>query len=601
MSARAGRTPRRPARAAAKASALRAKIVFYALFVLALFLAGRLYVVQVHDGPRLAARAYEQRLETVNYAAHRGTIFDRDGTALVRSLPSQSIYATTSDVTDAPATARALAGVLPDRSVANLQAALVAKASYVQLDHKVSRDASDAIAKLALPGISIVPESTGTRFVPAGRLAASVIGFTGFDENGLDGVEYAFDGLLRGAPGKMLLEADQFGRTIPFAKPRVVVAAKPGHSIALTIDSYLQYNVERILRDTVHHWHAESGSAVVLDPWTGEILALANSPDYDLSAYASASPDARRDRAVMDAYEPGSTFKLITAAAALDSGKVTTATQFPARDQLTIGGSTIHNAEDGFLAGSGSSENLEEIVVKSHNVGAAEVGLTIGRRTMYEAMRRFGFGDRTKVGLPGENPGIVPDIAGWSATSLPTMSFGHGVSTTPLALARAYAAIANGGLLMRPRILAALLDGNGRVVYRYRPEIERRAISKRTAATLRRYLRAVVVRGTGNPTAQVPGYTTAGKTGTAQVAENGGYLPGEYIGSFVGFVPAQAPRYVILVKIARPRGAIYGGVVAAPAFAEIARLVMLHVGVMPAAVPLAAGSGNGTRAAKHRT
>jgi len=181
------------------------------------------------------------------------------------------------------------------------------------------------------------------------------------------------------------------------------------------------------------------------------------------------------------------------------------------------------------------------------------------------------------------------------------MSFGHGVSTTPLALARAYAAIANGGLLMRPRILAALLDGNGRVVYRYRPEIERRAISKRTAATLRRYLRAVVVRGTGNPTAQVPGYTTAGKTGTAQVAENGGYLPGEYIGSFVGFVPAQAPRYVILVKIARPRGAIYGGVVAAPAFAEIARLVMLHVGVMPAAVPLAAGSGNGTRAAKHRT
>jgi len=601
VSARAGRTPRRPARAAAKASALRAKIVFYALFVLALFLAGRLYVVQVHDGPRLAARAYEQRLETVNYAAHRGTIFDRDGTALVRSLPSQSIYATTSDVTDAPATARALAGVLPDRSVANLQAALVAKASYVQLDHKVSRDASDAIAKLALPGISIVPESTGTRFVPAGRLAASVIGFTGFDENGLDGVEYAFDGLLRGAPGKMLLEADQFGRTIPFAKPRVVVAAKPGHSIALTIDSYLQYNVERILRDTVHHWHADSGSAVVLDPWTGEILALANSPDYDLSAYASASPDARRDRAVMDAYEPGSTFKLITAAAALDSGKVTTATQFPARDQLTIGGSTIHNAEDGFLAGSGSSENLEEIVVKSHNVGAAEVGLTIGRRTMYEAMRRFGFGDRTKVGLPGENPGIVPDIAGWSATSLPTMSFGHGVSTTPLALARAYAAIANGGLLMRPRILAALLDGNGRVVYRYRPEIERRAISKRTAATLRRYLRAVVVRGTGNPTAQVPGYTTAGKTGTAQVAENGGYLPGEYIGSFVGFVPAQAPRYVILVKIARPRGAIYGGVVAAPAFAEIARLVMLHVGVMPAAVPLAAGSGNGTRAAKHRT
>lgn len=584
MSDRANRALRRPAEAAAKASALRAKIVFYALFTTAIFLGVRLYVVQVHDGPKLAARGYEQRLETVNYAAHRGTIYDRDGTALVRSLPSQSVYATTGDIKDIDGTARVLAGVLHERTVGSLRASLAGKSSYVQIGHKVSRDASDAISKLALPGISIVPEATGTRFVPAGRLASSVIGFTGFDEDGLEGVEYAFDGLLRGAPGKMTLEADQFGRAIPFAQPRVVVAAKPGHSIELTIDSYLQYNVERILSDAVHKWNAQSGCALVLDPNSGEVLALANSPDYDVREYANASPDARRDRVVMDAYEPGSTFKLITAAAALDSGKVTPQTQFAARDQLTIGGRTIHNAEDGFLAGSASSENLEDIIAYSHNVGAAEVGLTIGRHTMYEAMRRFGFGDYTRVGLPGENPGIVPTIDQWSATSLPTISFGHGISTTPIALARAYAAIANGGLLMRPRILSALLDGDGRTVYRYTPEIERRAITAKTAATLRRYLRAVVTRGTGNPSAIVPGYTTAGKTGTAQVAENGGYVSGAYIGSFVGFVPAESPKFVILVKIARPHGAIYGGVVAAPAFAEIAKLAMMHAGVMPARI-----------------
>ncbi len=590
----------RPAQAAARTSAFRAKCVFYTLVALALYVVTRLYIVQVSDGPKLAARGYEQRLETVTYAAHRGSILDRDANALVRSLPSQSVYATTHDIVDRRATARALARALPDRPIASLTAALDSPSSYVQIQHKVTRQQADRIVRLALPGISIVPEITGVRFAPAGRLASSVLGFTGFDENGLDGVEYAFDSVLRGSPGKMVLEADQFGRAIPFAQPHVVVAAKPGNSVALTIDSYLQYNVERIVRDTVHRWNAESGTAIVLDPQTGAVLALANAPDYDVRDYARATPDQRRDRAVADAYEPGSTFKLITAAAALDSGKVTPDTPFAARDSLSVGGNTIHNAEDGFLAGTHSTEKLEDIIAYSHNVGAAEVGLRIGRKTMYDAMVRFGIGSPTMVGLPGENPGILPALGTWSATSLPTMAFGHGVATTPIALARAYAAIANGGLLMRPRILSAIYDGAGRLVYRYRPEIERRAISKRTAATLRRYLRAVVVRGTGNPTARVAGYTTAGKTGTAQVAENGVYVPGEYIGSFVGYVPAEAPRYVILVKIARPRGAIYGGIVAAPAFAEIARIAMMHAGVLPTGLPLAGDPEPRAPASKRR-
>ncbi len=573
---------RRPDQASAREQAFRAKLVFYALFIIALFIVARLYVIQVRQGPQLALLGEEQRLTTIKFPAHRGAIFDRNGIPLVRSLPSQSVYAATHDVQNPESTAHKLAMLLPGTSESDILAALRSKAAYVQIAHKVTHDQSDAIAQLDLAGISIVPEPTGVRFVSSGRLASSVIGFTGFDENGLDGVEYSFDDLLRGTPGRMQLEADVFGRAIPFAQPKTVIEPKPGHSIALTIDSYLQYETQDVLNRTVAKWHAESGSAIVLDPGTGEILALANAPDYDVRDFGDFSADARRDRAVMDAYEPGSTFKLITAAAALDSGKVTPEDRFPARDELQIGNRTIHNAEDGFSAGVRGTETLGDIIAYSHNVGAAEVGLRIGSRTMYDMMRRFGFGDVTEAGLPGENPGIVPRLEDWSQTSLPTMAFGHGIAVTPLALARAYAAIANGGVLLRPRILSAIIDSDGHELYRYDREVERRVMSERTAAILRGYLRGVVTHGTGNPTAQIPGYSTAGKTGTAQVAENGTYSAGDYVASFVGFVPAETPRYVILVKIAKPRGAIYGSVVAAPAFAEIARNAMMHAGVMPA-------------------
>jgi len=246
-----------------------------------------------------------------------------------------------------------------------------------------------------------------------------------------------------------------------------------------------------------------------------------------------------------------------------------------------VGGRVIHNAEDGFMAGTGGMETLEDIVAYSHNVGAAEVGMRIGAPTLYNMIRAFGFGDPTQIDAPGENPGIVPPLPDWSGSSIATISFGHGVSTTPLAMARAYAAIANGGILLRPRLVRALYDENGNVVYTYGPEIERRVISEATAATLRKFLRAVVVRGTGNPTAQVRGYATAGKTGTAQVVANGGYEPGAYIASFIGYVPADAPRYVILVKVDEPHGAYYGSLVAAPVFATLAQEIMLHADVMP--------------------
>ncbi|HVA33725.1 MAG TPA: penicillin-binding protein 2, partial [Candidatus Baltobacteraceae bacterium] len=319
----------------------------------------------------------------------------------------------------------------------------------------------------------------------------------------------------------------------------------------------------------------------VMDPWTGAVLADANLPDYDPNHFWRYPDRARRDRAVMDAYEPGSTYKLITAAAGLESHKITLTMRFPARDTLEIGGRVIHNAEDGFMAGTGGSETLGEIIEYSHNVGAAEVGMRIGPQTFYAMERRGGFGSVSGIGLPGENPGIVPPPADWSEPSLATMSFGQGVSVTPLAMARFYSAIANGGLLMQPRIVRAVYSQQGPLEERFEPKVVRRVFSERTAAELRQFLRTVVLHGTGDPTAQIPGYTTAGKTGTAQMVVDGTYRPGYYAASFIGMVPYEHPRYVILVKVERPIGSYYGSVVAAPAFAEIARAAMLHAGVLP--------------------
>jgi cell division protein FtsI/penicillin-binding protein 2 len=569
------------ARAFARVAPVRAKVSLAAVVALAGLLTLRLGVVQIHDGPRLARLALAQHDETVESFARRGAILDRNGGVLVRSLPSESIYAVPTDVADPHDAAVRLAPILHERT-ATLEEALRDRVQFRWLKRKVTHDVAERVRALTIPGIDTKSEETGLRFVASGRLASTVVGFTGTDENGLDGLEYAFDGLLRGTPGKMRIEADNFGHAIPFGETQIVERAVPGKTIETTLDPYLQFEAERLLRADVKTWHARSGSVIVMDPWTGELLAVANVPDFDPSRFAAYPSDAWRDRAVTDAYEPGSTFKLITVAAALDSGKIGPNARFPAHDVIKVGGRLIHNAEDGFMAGNGGSESIDDIIAYSHNVGAAEIGMAIGQRTMNDEIQRFGFGVPTRVELPGENPGIVPALADWSGSSLATISFGQGISVTPIAMARAYCAIANGGMLLRPRVVRAIEDASGNVIYAYRPEIERRAVSERTAAQLRRYLREVVVRGTGNPTARVAGYTTAGKTGTAQVVANGYYQPGAYIASFIGMIPAEHPRYVILVKVDRPRGSIYGGTVAAPVFAALARAAMLHAGIMPA-------------------
>jgi cell division protein FtsI (penicillin-binding protein 3) len=573
------------ARALARVPAVRAKTSLVLILLLAAVLIMRLGTVQIRDGPHLARLALAQHDETVETFARRGAILDRDGGVLVRSLPSESIYVVPGDVVDPAATARALAPVL-HQPAAEIEIVLRDKSAFRWLARKVPHEMAERVQTLHLGGIATRGEETGRRFVESGRLASTVVGFTGTDENGLDGIEYAFDGLLRGRPGRVRIESDELERAaIPFGNTQVLERAVPGTTLMTTLDPYLQFEAERLLRDAVKKWRAKSGTVIVMDPWSGELLAVANVPDFDPAHFSASSSDDWRDRAVSDAYEPGSTFKLVTASAALESKRFRFNARFPARNELVVGGRTIHNAEDGLMAANNGTESIEDIIAYSHNVGAAEMGMATGKRAMYMMLQRFGFGTPTQVDLPGENPGIVAPPDEWSGSQLATISFGHGISITPLALIRAYAAIANGGLLMRPRITHALLDDQGALVYLYPPEIERRVLSPATAAILRRYLRAAVVRGTGNPTAQIAGYTTAGKTGTAQVVEDGRYASGAYIASFVGMIPAERPRYVILVKVERPRGAIYGSVIAAPVFAELARAAMFHAGIMPAAAP----------------
>ena len=561
----------------------RAKITFWLFALIGLYLTWRLFDIQVLHGRLYSQEALDQRAQTIEIFARRGTIYDRTRSVLVRSLKSESIYADPTQIADKNDAAQKLSPILgykPDE----ILAALNDPTHFRWLKRKVSHETAQRVRALDLQGINVVEEETGRRFWTAGRLASTVLGFVGLDENGLSGIEYSYDNVLRGTSGKMEIEADPFQRALPFGQQHVIEKAHPGQSLVLTLDNYLQFESERLLDAQVKAFHARSGSVVIMDPRTGEILAMANVPDFDPAHYASFKPADWRDRAITDAYEPGSTFKLITAAAALESGKVTTKTRFPAVDQIRIDGSIIHNAEDDMPL-SASTETLEDIVAYSHNVGAAEVAMRIGDQDEYRMIRKFGFGDPTGVGLPGESPGILLPLDEWSGTSLPTIAFGQGISTTPLAMARAYCAIANGGLLLKPRIVRAILDENGKTVRTYAPEVEGRVMSPQVSATLRAFLRAVVVRGTGNPSAQVPGYATAGKTGTAQVVGNGGYVSGAYIASFIGYVPADHPRFVILVKVDEPRGAYYGSIVAAPVFAKLAQIAMIHAGIYPVLPP----------------
>jgi stage V sporulation protein D (sporulation-specific penicillin-binding protein) len=560
----------------------RATLFWFACFALALYLIWRLYDVQVLRGPILAHAALEQRARLVPIPAMRGAILDRNGEVLAQSVPAQSIWVDPLDARDLPNVVAQLAKIAGPFSPQTVSLLHAPGTQFVYIARKVSYATAQRVEALNLPGVTVSQEETGAREYPLADLASTVIGYVGVDGNGLDGIESSYDDALRGTAGSRLVQYDALGRRLPVAGAEQVRPERDGLSVELTLDSYLQSIAQEALAQQVARFHAADGTAIVMNPWTGEVLAMANIPDFDPNRWEHYPQRDTIDRAVLDAYEPGSTYKLVTAAAALRSGKVTLNSRFPARDAIKVGGWTIHNAEDGFMPNVASSETLEQIVEYSHNVGAAEVAMRIGPQTFYAMERDAGFGEPTGIGLAGENPGIVPAPAQWSGASLATMAFGQGVAVTPIALTRYYCAVANGGLLMQPLLVRAYVNGSGAVVRRFGPQVVRRVFSAQVAADLRAFLRAVVEHGTGDPTAQIPGYATAGKTGTSQIEQNGRYEPGAYAASFIGMIPYDHPRYVIYVKIDRPQGSYYGSVVAAPVFVRIAQAAMARDGTQPA-------------------
>ena len=532
----------------------------------------RVFSIQIQQGDRLTERAARQYLRRLPLVSRRGTIYDRAGRELAVSLRVASAFADPAEIEDPAETARALAPVL-GQPFKELQTRLTSDKTFVWLQRQLESRQADAISDLNLKGVGMAPESR--RFYPRQELAAHVLGMVGLEDRGLEGVEHLYDDLLGGKPQLVVAQQDALGRLV--FRQEQAEPPTPIFDVHLTIDEVLQYIAERELARAVERSRAKAGSVVVLDPATGEILALANQPTFDPNHYKAASSAARRNRAATDYFEPGSIFKVILAAGAVEEGVVRpTDLFFGEGGAIQVGGVTIRDHERyGWLT-------VRQILAQSSNVGAIKIGQKLGKSLYYHYISSFGFGSLTGVDLPGETPGLIRRPKGWSALSLSVLSLGQEVSVTPIQFATAFAAVANGGTLMRPHAVRGLRTQDGAMVRQIEPVVVRRVISEATARTLLEMLTSVVEEGTGKEAA-VPGYVVAGKTGTAQKVDpaTGRYSHRKIVASFVGAIPAEAPRLVILVMIDEPEILRWGSAIAAPTFREIARDAVKYLRVPP--------------------
>lgn len=553
---------------------MRILAIFLTLLLALGGIAVKLFAIQIHHGERFAERATKQYQRLVPLVSRRGTIFDRMGRELAVSLRVSSVFAHPAAVAAPAETARILAPVLgqPRRE---LQARLSSDKTFVWLQRQLEPHQASAIADLGLKGVGLFPESR--RFYPRQELAAHVLGMVGLDDRGLEGVEHLYDDLLGGKPQFVVAQQDALGRLVF----RQEEPKAPIFDVYLTLDEVLQYISERELARAVERSGAKAGTVVILDPGSGEILALANHPTFDPNHYKKAGSGAKRNRASADYVEPGSIFKVILAAGALEEGIVRPTDQFHGEHgAIEVGGVTIRDHEKyGWLT-------VRQVLAQSSNVGAIKIGQKLGKSLYYHYISAFGFGSLTGVDLPGETPGLIRRPKGWSALSLPVLSLGHEVSVTPIQFATAFAAVANGGTLMRPHVVRSLRAHDGTPVRRVEPVVVRRVISEGTARTVLDMLTSAVEEGTGKEAA-VPGYRVSGKTGTAQKVDplTGRYSHRKVVASFVGAFPAEAPRLVILVMIDEPDTLRWGGSIAAPTFREIAQDAAKYLKLTPSPAP----------------
>lgn len=552
------------------------KLRVYAVTGFFLFLFAVIFARAVHlqiiMGPELKKMATKQHRKTLNLQSKRGDIFDRNLKELAVSVEVDSVFAQPNKIESPRTVAKVLSPIL-GVSFAELQNKLRGEAGFVWLKRQVDlKDGQRQIIK-EIDGIGIMKESR--RYYPNRQLASNIIGFTGIDANGLEGIERYYDSMLKGSSARFTGEKDAMGRTLVYQDLDKAVPLQ-GMEVELTIDKTIQYVAEKALKKAVDKHNAVGGTAIVMDPATGEILAMANQPSFDPNDIGSFRAGQGKNRAVTDVYEPGSTLKLFLIAAALDEGLVKPSSSFFCENgNYRVADRVFHDHEKyGWL-------DIPGILKYSSNICSAKIGEKLGKVQLYRYMKAFGFGSKTGVDLPGEATGSLRHYNKWSGVTLHTVSFGQGVSVSGVQLITAMSAIANGGFIMKPYVVKSVKDPNGRVVTESHPVIARRVISEETARTLSEMLVGVTEEGGTGVQAAIEDFDVAGKTGTAQKPDfqKGGYARGAYVASFVGFVPAKDPKLAILVTVDEPQKEYYGGMVAGPVFKEIAEESLAYLGV----------------------
>ena len=533
---------------------------------------GKALLLQVYDGLWLSRKATGQVEDSLRAVGKRGTIFDRRGHEMAVSIDVASIAVRPRQVKDAEATARELARVLKKKP-ADVKERLAGGKPFVWIKRQATPREADAVRELRLPGVEFVADSN--RFYPNRTLAAHALGFTGMDGKGLEGIEFFYDRELRGTATSVKVLKDARGNDFQTEHPSDNESA--GKNIVLTLDHGIQFITETALNDAVASSRARSGMAVVMEPRTGAVLALALAPAFNPNAYEEAKKQLWRNRAVTDPFEPGSVMKIFVAAAALEFTNLSPQTTFNCENgAYRIGKYTVHDVHHyGVLT-------LRDIIKFSSNIGAAKIGEKVGPEKLYQSLRLFGFGQKTGIDAPAETTGLLMPFTKWAGIDTAAISFGHGVSVSAVQLIAAVSAIANDGVLMKPRMVQAVTDPQGQILQRFEPEEVRRVVSVETARTVKEIMQTVVLPGGTGVQAALEGYTACGKTGTARkVDDNGQYSNERHVASFIGFAPAENPRVAVLVVIDEPRGQIYGGAVAAPVFKKITQTTLNLMNVPP--------------------
>jgi cell division protein FtsI (penicillin-binding protein 3) len=528
--------------------------------------------LQVFQRQWLSQAASDQYEKSLTISGKRGNIYDRNQREMAVSINVTSIAAYPSRIKNIQATANALAAVLK-LDVRMVRQKLALDKSFVWIKRKTTDKETLILKELKLPGIDFIQEYN--RFYPNTTLAAQALGFTGLDGKGLEGIEFYYNKQLKGAESRIKIFKDALGKG--FRSESGQLSNNSGHNLVLTIDSNIQYIAESALLEAVNQYSAASAMAIVMQPRTGAILALAHFPTINPNSYLNFDRPLWRNRAITDPFEPGSTFKIFSAAAALESGNIKRDDIFYCENgSYKIGKNVVHDVKKhGWLS-------LQQIIKFSSNIGAVKISEKVGAKNLYQTFRNFGFGAKTGIDCPGETTGSLSYYSSWSQLDIGAISFGHGIAVSAIQLITAVSAIANDGILMKPYIVMEISDSNGQPVKHFEPEQVRRVISTRTAGIVQSIMKTVIAKGGTGVNAALDRYSVCGKTGTARkLDDEGQYSDSKHVASFVGFTPAGNPEIAILVIIDEPQKNFYGGTVAAPVFKKIAQQTLNYLNVPP--------------------